>query len=201
VTEAGGERAVHAESGVEAAAETARLWRDSLDKLPGTLHVADPKFDPQAAIEATEGPLIEVGGPTSAGYEMVDVAPLQGRFAASNRRPYAYSTPTPQDRPADFKADFRQLPLEDESVAGIFASAIPYADRSAEPSDNYGPLAAEAYRVTKEGGYLMWQHAASHALDAVIGQGWQPVAGWARPTILGGRPAFTYDVMYQKGAS
>jgi hypothetical protein len=208
VREAGGEYVAPAEpsaveSRAEAAAETARVWRDSLNKLPGQPHTAEPGFDPQAALESSEGAFIEVGGPTSKGYAMIDVEPLQDRFAASNRRPYAYSDPLPQDRPADFRADLRQLPLEDKSVAGIFASAITERTPSpdGEPSDNYNSLAAEAYRVTRDGGYLVWQHAAPRALDAALEHGWRPVAGLSRPGHKNNGHDFTYDVIYQKGTT
>jgi ubiquinone/menaquinone biosynthesis C-methylase UbiE len=116
-------------------------------------------------INATNGPLIEIGGPTpnqwatDSAYNLIDTNTLTKKIITTNITSgvdvWDYSDETGEEEkvdflPVDIQADALRLPFKSSSVGAIFASALPVEIR-------VGAL-QEAVRVLETGGLLIWQH-------------------------------------------
>ena len=109
-------------------------------------------FDVIQAVEDTQGPVIEIGGPTSyrreflrlAGLDLFTIGlpvygPKKTEIFISNIRP-GY---------IDFQADGRVLPFRNESIGAIYATSL--------PSHIIPDIIMEAHRVLEEGGIFILQ--------------------------------------------
>ncbi len=116
---------------------------------------AKEDFSLEEEIKRRHGPLIEVGGPTKGGFELVDYSNLVDKIFISNVYPGCplYDSQTGKlleyVGKIDFQADARSLPFGDSSIGGLFASYLPDEIRE--------KVIYEAKRVLETGGLLIWQ--------------------------------------------
>ena len=111
-------------------------------------------FNINTVIGEQEGSLIEVGGPTQEGYDLVDINSLNKKLFVSNLTSDVQKWDDREKSAQhlgkiDFKADATSLPLKNGSLAGILGSNI-----SEERSNE---IFIEAKRVLKDNGILVWQ--------------------------------------------
>ena len=104
-------------------------------------------------IKKIKKPLIEVGGPTTQGFELVDPEKLDKKVFISNITPgcpyYSGGEVLGYIGKIDFQADAERLPFKDKSLGGLLASCL--------PNDIREKTIREAVRVLDEGGIFVWQ--------------------------------------------
>lgn len=90
-------------------------------------------FDLQESLNNTKGPLVEIGGPTSDGYNLIDINKLKKKVLTSNLFPGAPKFSNPDDTEfdtlnfygkVDFMADAHNLPLQDNLTGAVFVSCL-----------------------------------------------------------------------------
>ena len=86
-------------------------------------------FDANQALEATNGPFLEIGGPSDKGFEFVDMEKLPREIFVSNLYPGAPKFDNTTDflkfyGKVDLQADGRNLPIRDESMGAVFVRAL-----------------------------------------------------------------------------
>ena len=115
-------------------------------------------FNLHETIQQTTSPLVELGGPTPQGYELVDfdnfpdkqiliinIDPQTVKRDLDNRN-YSIS---PEKKRVDLQADATKLPFEDQSIGVLFASALPI--------DIHADIFRDAVRVLSPGGIMVWE--------------------------------------------
>jgi hypothetical protein len=131
------------------------------------------EFDLVKKISELSGPIIEVAGPTTAGFEQIDTKHFRDRTFISNLYPgvpiFKRDTVVFKGR-VDFQADATKLPLKDGSAAAVLCACLgPTPLETAVPDfetrddffayrdDLRVRAIQEAYRVIKDGGFLVWE--------------------------------------------
>jgi len=104
-------------------------------------------------IKKLKKPLIEVGGPTTQGFDLVDFEKLDKKIFISNIAPgcpyYSGGELLGYIGKVDFRADAEHLPFKDKALGGLFASCLSAQIREM--------TIKEAKRVLDEGGIFVWQ--------------------------------------------
>ena len=133
-------------------------------KIRPVIEKTTETFDPIQYLNNSKYPLIEIGGPTPPSYGsndqylIIDITKITKRIYPLNlTRTVDVHEPLEETGeyvvtsqwPAKLRADGTQLPLPNEQISGVFASAmeIPLRER----------IIAEAARVLEPGGLLIWQ--------------------------------------------
>lgn len=138
---------------------------DHAEKLGSTYTIEkwkDPNFDATKELKKMPGILLEVGGPTFGGYQILDTKKLEEdlhkKIFVTNLYPGQPVYGDTEDRKpinvqgtVDFRADATNLALDDAKVSALFASSL--------PDDIREQTLVEAKRVLEPGGLLIWQHA------------------------------------------
>jgi len=75
-------------------------------------------FSVEKKLKELEGPFVEVAGPTTEGYELVNLNKLDKKLFVSNLRD------SPWRGKIDFRSDVRKLPIIDNSVSALFVSNL-----------------------------------------------------------------------------
>lgn len=153
-------------------------WEADVKKLP-TLYQEEvwqnKGFNLEYELSNPIGPMIEIAGPTSVGYEttqgIIQLPDLPNKVFVSNISP---GCPIFNDKTGefvnyigkiDFKADARALPIAEGSLGALFASCLP--DPIREKS------LQEAHRVLKQNGLLVFQGLTSKDLNKAQELGFQ----------------------------
>lgn len=136
-----------------------------------TIIYKDENFDVYDRLSEVKGPLIEVGGPTDNGYDLVDTSKLDKKIYVSNLFPGAPYFEKGKfigyEGPVDFQADARDLPLKPESVGAIFLKALgevettkdetPAVEKLAQQKKLREETLAEAAKMLEPGGVLLME--------------------------------------------
>ena len=113
------------------------------------------KFSIENEIKLRDGPLIEIGGPTVSGFDLVNFDSLDKKIFTSNITP---GCPLHDIMTGDFlgyigkidfQADAQRLPFKDNGIGVLFASCLPFKIRK--------NVIHEAKRVLEKNGLLVWQ--------------------------------------------
>lgn len=127
-------------------------------------------FDVHQKLKEVRGPLIEVGGPSVQGFEMINqdqlgkklhitnITPGVARFDAKTGALAGY------EGRVDFRADAAQLPFPDESVGALFFSSLSLTGSNYKTAAEFDAARErlcetalqEAARVLEIGGMLIW---------------------------------------------
>jgi len=115
-------------------------------------------------LAATHGPFVEIGGPTTEGFEQVDIKALDGKFFTSNIESdipeFDKSGNIVGKEKVDLQSDARILPFRDSSIGAVFASNLgsaKYNKRILDTGEIRRQAIAEASRVLKDNGLLIWE--------------------------------------------
>ena len=122
----------------------------------------DPDFDLSDTLGSCTRPLIEVGGPTPKGYQLIG-RPILRQLLVSNISTEAVETSWWRKTPKlDFIADAHALPFAANSIGAVFTSAFGDSrftvDESVEDIGYRAPMIDEATRVLCPDGLLVIQH-------------------------------------------
>lgn len=87
----------------------------------------------KSAIENTQGPIVEIGGPTLEGYQFVKLlgCKLSSDPIISNISKRVTLNPfgeNPQEYTVDEVVDVKNMPFENESIGMIITCSLPYSD-------------------------------------------------------------------------
>jgi len=133
----------------------------------------DHKVNINDIVINTDGPLIEIGGPTEGGYELIDVDALPKKLIVSNISNNAPIYDSAGELieyygRVDFLADGKNMPIKDDSAAGVFMSGIP-------TKNDDKSFIKEAHRVLKNKGLLLIQGMGEINLDYIQQLGFNPL--------------------------
>jgi hypothetical protein len=110
-------------------------------------------FDLHAELRARQGTFIEIGGPTSSGFGVLDGQSPPQRVFVGNITPgmviFRQNGSMALEGRVDFVANGTELPFANDSIGCFFASCLPLSVRKETLS--------EAMRVLEPGGLLIWQ--------------------------------------------
>lgn len=132
-----------------------------------------------------KGPLIEIGGPTDSGFELIDIKALPKEILVSNLGPGARlffdqcDTDINESNKyygrVDFQADGQNLPIRDESAGAIFIRClgnIKEPDRIIDPIEDAANdlklktnVINEVYRVLENGGIFILERIQSEYFE------------------------------------
>lgn len=161
-----------AEEGVSYAIKESSSGLNSTIKQVLSGNYKESGFDAAKSLRERKGNFIEVGGPTTQGYELVNINRLDRRLYITNIDPKGCPLFDPFSRtprvvrylPIDFPADATNLKFTDKSIGALFASCLNGNIRS--------KAIAEAARVLEDGGLLIWQGGTEQdIIEAVFREG------------------------------
>ena len=127
-------------------------------------------FDLVSSLNNTKGIFLEIAGPTTRGYSIIDdESKLNKPIYTSNIKPgLPLYDPDEGDLVGikgrvDLVADATTLPVENESVGALFLSGLPQdiTDRTIE----------EIARTVENHGYVVWQSGVSGNISSLIAKG------------------------------
>lgn len=131
-------------------------------------------------IDATHGPIIEIGGPTgrnevtNKSYDIVDVFQLKKRVIPTNIMEgvavWDYNEEVDDYIPigsmaAEARIDGRKMAFKSNSVGAIFASAL--------PTDIRTTVLTESFRVLEPGGVVVWQYGTTKDIKVAVNLGFE----------------------------
>lgn len=155
----------------------------------------DKNFDIASYLNSLAKPIIEIGGPTEAGFVTVEVERLNQFYTSNIAAPNQHwstnqKTGTWRDAvsnvgPVDFRADGRRLPIATESMGGVLISAM-LNDQKLNQN-----IIKEAQRVLVKGGILVLENNTPHDVLYALNIGFEPVI-WKRKSIRDVFTPFSY---------
>lgn len=119
-----------------------------------------PEVDLQAELNSRQKPFMEFGGPTYDGFQIIEGLQMPQKVLVSNIEPGYPLFVDGRKRlvgRVDQVADITEMPLENESLGAVFASAI--------HADLHAKALAEAARVLEPGGLIFWQNGKAGDLE------------------------------------
>ena len=128
----------------------------------------DASFDFNQSLKRADGPILEVGGPTAKGYQMIGRRVLRGTIV---------SNISPRDS-LDVIADAHHLPFENKTFAAVLSSAFSdhsFFDDQGNDIGYRAPMIDEAVRVVKNGGVVVLQHGNMRNIKRLSQHGLNPV--------------------------
>jgi len=176
-----------------------------------TVIYKDEVFNVYKRLAEVRGPLVELGGPTEGGYDLVDTYKIGKKIHVSNLFEGSPTFDTGgvigYKGPVDFRADARNLPLKPESVGAIFIKALgeieteedetPVEEMMIQQKKLRMDAAKEAARMLEPGGVLILESFDElELIDLAKESGLKLVE--QRMSYSEGNDAISFDFMFEK---
>lgn len=154
----------------------------------------DESVDVEGDLSKVGATIIEIGGPTIKGFELLHASKLQNPVYISNIKNglpvYKHSLfggyKEKIIRKVDFVASGSQMPIKDESVDAVLAACLP-SERGIGEQGLRFQVVQEAINALKIGGYLILNGARYEDIEYAISLGFVPVRAIIHPYELPNR--------------